>query len=1040
MNHEKPYESIGLVLGNTTDKIRELAEAILLDRGGIGSDDLETTSPESIRRLKQENCLQQIELEIMQERLKQLQSELDATRSTLSAQQLVQAVDIVGGIRWQSDIDLLQLEYVSEQAERILGYPISDWISEPKFWEKHIHPDDRETVVKESLSKAISGIPQRLLYRMLAADGRTVWFDDLIGVIMKDGKPSKLSGIMVDVTERMEVENQRKIQKDLLEFIAGGASLKDSLTALALAIESQIDGTVCSIMMMDSRSMQLRHGTAPNLPVSYWNTMDGVPVNASSGSCGTAAFRRELVIVKDVRTDPLWIAHRDIAVRHGLLACWSSPIVDAKGEVLAVFAMYKREPGSPSAKHIQLLEIASQIAIIAIGKDKVDQTVRAKERELRTITDLIPGPVARINLERRYVFMNKYYEKLKGKSRDLLIGRTMTEVLGEDVFAHAEPYKARALNGEAVSFECSLSLDQNESTTYLIHYQPEFAPDRSVQGFIVVGFDITERKQTETALERNRELLEITGELAKIGGWELDLRNSNLYWTEQVYRIHEMDPNIAPTVEQAIQFYAPNGRPALQAALQEAILHGTSWNLELPLVTAKGRNIWVLAQGVSMMENGKAIKLMGAFQDITQRKESEAVRDTLESQLRESQKLEAVGTLAGGIAHDFNNILAIILGNTVLGGKNVKSGILSEVERNLYEIKQAAERARDLVHQIISFSRKQPTKLKTTELAPIIAESVRLLRSTLPARVGINVSISEHVPAVQADATLIEQVIVNLATNSLQAMHGGSGEIEIRVENVKLDDSIRNSPSIEVYCEAHPGQIARIVVRDNGCGMDEKTMNRIYEPFFTTKEVGEGTGLGLSVVHGIVQSHDGVILVDSELGKGTTFSIYLPADRSLTHVSPKPASKSSIDNFGIEKGSPLNILVVDDDVSVLLSVKCLLECHGHRVFEYSNQLEAISAIHSNPSGFDVALIDYNMPGLSGIDLIRQLRLIRQDLPAAVTSGFVDEELLALANSTGILEVIPKPYRVEDLNTVLQRLYLQSINYGSTTGASFSIES
>ncbi|MEQ1516936.1 MAG: ATP-binding protein, partial [Usitatibacteraceae bacterium] len=264
-----------------------------------------------------------------------------------------------------------------------------------------------------------------------------------------------------------------------------------------------------------------------------------------------------------------------------------------------------------------------------------------------------------------------------------------------------------------------------------------------------------------------------------------------------------------------------------------------------------------------------------SFTDITEQKRANAARESLEVQLRESQKMEAIGTLAGGIAHDFNNILATILGNTELARQDASDN--AQALESLEEIRKAGTRARDLVQQILSFSRRQPTPRKLIALCPVIQESVRVLRATLPARVTIEVQCEPDVPPVLSDATQLGQVIINLATNAVHAMHGGPGRIDVRLDTVILDSTLLAANSmLRELDEKHSGPKVRLTVRDNGRGMDAATVSRIFEPFFTTKPLDEGTGLGLSVVHGIVRGHDGAIVVDSAPGKGATFTIYLP--------------------------------------------------------------------------------------------------------------------------------------------------------------------
>ena len=396
--------------------------------------------------------------------------------------------------------------------------------------------------------------------------------------------------------------------------------------------------------------------------------------------------------------------------------------------------------------------------------------------------------------------------------------------------------------------------------------------------------------------------------------------------------------------------------------------------------------------------------------DITERKAAEAARASLQGQLRESQKMEAIGTLAGGIAHDFNNIIATILGNTDLARQD--AGTNAAVLESLEEIRKSGTRARDLVQQILSFSRREPTQRKPLHPAPVVEAAARLLRATLPARVALRVDCDASLPAVLADKTQIEQVLINLANNAVQAMRDAPGHIDIRLDSVVLDaQTVLDHPELHDLHVGAPGRTVRLAVSDDGPGMQAETLARIFEPFFTTKPVGEGTGLGLSVVHGIVQAHEGAIVVASQPGKGTTFTLYLPIAAPMPGV-PAP---------GVPQRGGRHVLYLDDDVALVSLVKRLLERRGIRVSAHSSQRAALDALRADPAAFDLLLTDYNMPEMSGLDVAREARSIRADLPIAIASGFIDEALRAQAAAAGVHQLIFKASAVEDFCATIEGL-------------------
>ncbi|HTD91254.1 MAG TPA: ATP-binding protein, partial [Burkholderiales bacterium] len=392
-------------------------------------------------------------------------------------------------------------------------------------------------------------------------------------------------------------------------------------------------------------------------------------------------------------------------------------------------------------------------------------------------------------------------------------------------------------------------------------------------------------------------------------------------------------------------------------------------------------------------------------------------RASLEAQLRESQKMEAIGTLAGGIAHDFNNIVATIIGNADLAKEEASAN--PALLESIGEIRKAAARARDLVQQILSFSRRQPTEVKCIALAPMVLESARLLRATVPRRVTLDVHCEPDVPPVLADATQIQQALINLATNALHAIPSGTGRINITLGTVMLDEALAQAcPRLRDLYTKNPGLTVRIAVSDNGGGMSAATLERIFEPFFTTKPVNQGTGLGLSVVHGIVEGHGGAIVVDSELGKGSSFSIYLPA-AAASMLTPEPSNTLPAAELGQNEG--LRVLYIDDDELLVSIVTRMLGRRGYRVSAHTDQLEALDLLRADPAAFDLVLTDYNMPGMSGLDVAREVRSMRATLPVMVTSGNIDDTLRAQAADAGVRELISKADWADELYAAVERM-------------------
>jgi two-component system, cell cycle sensor histidine kinase and response regulator CckA len=428
------------------------------------------------------------------------------------------------------------------------------------------------------------------------------------------------------------------------------------------------------------------------------------------------------------------------------------------------------------------------------------------------------------------------------------------------------------------------------------------------------------------------------------------------------------------------------------------------------------------------------------FVDITSLQGAQRDQKKLQAQLSQSQKMQALGTLAGGVAHDFNNILAAILGNAELARQD--AGPASAAVQSLDEISVAARRGRELVRQILAFSRQQPMERKRVSMRAILAESCGLLKPVMPSQVKLGTACGPGELSVNADATQLGQVLLNLGTNALHALGDQAGQLTIQVNRFALSSSLI-PPAIPKDWLG----VIRVQVSDTGCGMDEDTRQRIFEPFFTTRKLGTGTGLGLPVVLGIVEAHEGLIDVKSQPGEGTTFNLYFPAavaDPGVTYIdSGWPQGKALSDNNGPEAieanatqnsssvqnatmtvetpMTPSHVLYLDDDDTLVFLVRRLLERRGFKVTSFTDQQEAIDAVRARPQAFDLMMTDFNMPGMSGLDVARAVLAINPTLPVAVASGYITDELQTEALAAGVREVVFKTDAVEAFCDVVARL-------------------
>jgi signal transduction histidine kinase/ActR/RegA family two-component response regulator len=392
--------------------------------------------------------------------------------------------------------------------------------------------------------------------------------------------------------------------------------------------------------------------------------------------------------------------------------------------------------------------------------------------------------------------------------------------------------------------------------------------------------------------------------------------------------------------------------------------------------------------------------------EIEIRQKFERERVELEKKVFQLQKMETIGTLAGGIAHDFNNILTPILGYTDMAREELPEE--SNLRFDIEQINNAALRGKDLVQQILTFSREVDFEKKPIQLQPIVAEALNLLKSSLPPSVEIRQNLDSRIGTVLADPTHIHQIVMNLCTNANHAMMKTGGILEVKLDAIRIDQK-----SIEKIPNLKKGDYIRLIISDTGYGMDIKTKERIFEPFFTRKEVGSGSGLGLSVVHGIINNYGGAVGVDSTPGEGTTFTVYLPEHGGDPLDSYKSDKKPV-------KGNE-HILFVDDEPEITFMGKKMLENLGYSVSIQSDSLSALEEFNNDPKKYSLLVTDQSMPNISGTELASRMKEICPGLKVIIITGFADNLSEEELSQSGISEVILKPMRLDDFSNVIRRV-------------------
>ena len=548
----------------------------------------------------------------------------------------------------------------------------------------------------------------------------------------------------------------------------------------------------------------------------------------------------------------------------------------------------------------------------------------------------------------------------------------------------------------------------------------EIHPDFQELSSVVDSFNRMADKirQRERALKDSEAKYKAIFEGAKEGILLIAEDGSRILFANQSM-IGLLEPSGKTLQNRALGEFSPgmNGSPA-DVILKDLAVNPGKGTQRVPFSLAGG-GIRTMEASASMVKLEGKPAIAAFFNDITHKLEMEAEKENLERQLLQTQKIEAIGVLAGGIAHDFNNILFPILGHAEMLMDDL--GSQSHQYQSAVEIKTASLRARDLVSQILAFSRQSEKQILPIRLQPIIKEAVKLLRSSFPATIDMDIDICAACGRVMADPTEIHQVVMNLTTNAFHAMQTDGGHLGVTLKQVEPAAKVR------ALWDLKPGSYAVLTVKDTGDGIPPEVLDRIFDPYFTTKERGKGTGLGLSVVRGIVKNSKGNIRVDSRRGEGTCVTVYLPV---MTAGSDQQVKRESpvIDPGGTER-----ILLVDDESSVVNMGKIMLERLGYSVKAMTDSREAALAFASRPDLFDLIISDMTMPGMTGLQLLEAVRSVKSNIPFIICTGFSDQIDRASSRELNIQGYLEKPVVRSDMAKIVRAVLDESLVAGESVG-------
>ena len=517
--------------------------------------------------------------------------------------------------------------------------------------------------------------------------------------------------------------------------------------------------------------------------------------------------------------------------------------------------------------------------------------------------------------------------------------------------------------------------------------------------------------KNEDDLQRVQECYRIAQKIAHVGSWDWNLDTGNFWWSDEIYVLLGVEPSEAmATGALLLSRIAEADRARFERALGLASERGVAFSMEHGVLGPGDmpRRMYSTAEIAAVNpETGKPRRIICAMRDITEQYQMEEDKGRMETCLRQAQKMEALGALASGIAHDFNNVLTGILGNAELLRMHFTPQSRDEHDC-IEQIVGASRRATELVRQILTFSRRGEQVKCPTDLKIVVKEALKFIRAAIPTTIDIRTQLDASCPPVMADSTQVYQVIMNLCVNASHAMRPNPGTLEIILDQEQVD-TWRD----EAHAGLRAGRYVVLKVRDTGCGMDAATRERIFEPFFTTKEKGEGTGLGLTVVHGIILSHNGHITVASEAGKGTTFSIYLPALQQQAEIkaaAPKP----------LIHGQGERILLVDDERAATQVITVMLQELDYKVTSLNSSTEALSQFQKDPEGYSLMVTDLTMPGMDGLALSHAVAKQKPGFPIILCTGFSEVVAAPLAAESGVSTVLTKPFMMSDLATAIHK--------------------